>query len=92
MGKKVKIRKVSVSGRKVRDIVPQSAPAGSAYEEPEMVTARRVEKETKVVYNITEITNRGKKTHRQLEVASGSALEAEMDAQVAETAGVANGE
>lgn len=69
-----------------------AAPTPKPVQEPEVVTARRVTKETKVVYNITEITNRGKKTHRQLEVASGSALEADMDAQVAESAGVSDGE
>lgn len=56
-------------------------------EVPEVVTTRKVEKETKVVYNIIEITNKGNKTHHQLEVASGSALEAEMDKQIADQNG-----
>lgn len=72
MVKKIKVKK-SQAVEKVAPVIV-----------PEVVHIRKLEKTTKVVYNITEITNRGNKTHSQLEVAAGSALEKEMDQQIAD--------
>lgn len=63
--------------------VKKAVVKGPVAEAPEFVTKTQIEKTSKVVYNITEITNRGRKTHRQLEVAAGSELEKHYDDLIA---------